>query len=59
MHYNYVRIRQTLRITPAMAAGASKTLWTMDDVVQVVEEWETHAGERGTSEQKGTLHRRS
>jgi IS1 family transposase len=38
MHYNYVRIHQTLRITPAMAAGVSKTLWTMDDVVQVVEE---------------------
>jgi hypothetical protein len=39
MHYNYVRIHQTLRVTPAMAAG-SKTLWTMDDVVKVVEEWE-------------------
>jgi hypothetical protein len=27
-------------VTPAMAAGVSKTLWTMDDVVRVVEEWE-------------------
>ena len=35
-HYNYVRIHQTLRVTPAMAAGVSKTLWTMDDVVRVV-----------------------
>jgi hypothetical protein len=42
MHYNYVRIHQTLRVTPAMAAGVSKTLWTMDDVVQVVEEWENN-----------------
>jgi len=40
MHYNYVRIHQTLRVTPAMAAGVSKTLWTMDDVVRLVEEWE-------------------
>jgi hypothetical protein len=40
MHYNYVRIHQTLRVTPAMAAGVSKTLWSMDDVVKVVEEWE-------------------
>lgn len=40
MHYNYVRIHQTLRVTPAMAAGASQKLWAMDDVVQVVEEWE-------------------
>lgn len=41
MHYNYVRIHQTLRVTPAMAAGVSKTLWTMEDVVRVVEEWES------------------
>jgi len=40
MHYNYIRIRQTLRITPAMAAGVSKTLWSMQDVVTMVEEWE-------------------
>src|SRR6185437_5173759 len=26
MHYNFVRIHQTLRVTPAMAAGVSKTL---------------------------------
>lgn len=40
MHYNYVRIHQTRRVTPAMAAGVSKTLWSMDDIVKVVEEWE-------------------
>jgi IS1 family transposase len=40
MHYNYVRIHTSLRVTPAMAAGMSKTLWTMDDVVKMVEEWE-------------------
>jgi IS1 family transposase len=40
MHYNYVRIHTTLRTSPAMAAGVSKTLWSMDDVVRVVEEWE-------------------
>jgi hypothetical protein len=45
MHYNYVRIHQTLRVTPAMAAGVSKTLWTMDDVVRVVEEWEAQKQE--------------
>jgi hypothetical protein len=26
MHYNYVRIHTTLRTSPAMAAGVSKTL---------------------------------
>jgi len=40
MHYNYVRIHQTLRVTPAMAAGVSKVLWSMDDVVAMIEEWE-------------------
>jgi hypothetical protein len=27
-------------MSPAIAAGVSKTLWSMDDVVKVVEEWE-------------------
>jgi hypothetical protein len=40
MHYNFVRIHTTLRVTPAMAAGVSKTLWSMMDVVRVVDEWE-------------------
>ena len=41
MHYNFVRTHQTLRITPAMAAGVSDTLWSLDDMVRVVDEWET------------------
>jgi len=41
MHYNFVRIHQTLRCTPAMAAGVSKTLWELADMVKVLEEWET------------------
>jgi IS1 family transposase len=45
MHYNYVRIHQTLRVTPAMAAGVSKTLWSMDDVVAMVEAWEARSAE--------------
>jgi len=40
MHYNFVRIHQTLRVTPAMAAGVSQTLWSMEDVVRMVDEWE-------------------
>jgi hypothetical protein len=41
MHYNYVRIHTTLRVTAAMAAGVSKTLWSMDDVVAMLEASET------------------
>jgi IS1 family transposase len=41
MHYNFVRIHQTLKITPAMAAGVTKRLWEMGDIVEVLETWET------------------
>jgi hypothetical protein len=41
MHYNFVRIHQTLKITPAMAAGITGKLWEMADVVKVLEDWET------------------
>ena len=40
MHYNFVRIHQTLKITPAMAAGVTPQLWEMSDLVKVLEEWE-------------------
>jgi hypothetical protein len=33
MHYNFVRIHQTLRITPAMAAGVTDRLWSVEDIV--------------------------
>jgi IS1 family transposase len=40
MHYNFVRIHQTLRCTPAMAAGITTTLWSLEDIVRIVDEWE-------------------
>ena len=40
MHYNFVRIHQTLRCTPAMAASVTKQLWELADMVQVLEAWE-------------------
>ncbi len=33
-HYNYVRVHKTLRITPAMAAGVSDRLWSMEELVE-------------------------
>jgi IS1 family transposase len=32
-HYNFVRRHQTLRCTPAMAAGVCRTTWTMGDLL--------------------------
>jgi IS1 family transposase len=40
MHYNFVRIHQTLRCTPAMAAGVTPKLWELSDMVKVLEDWE-------------------
>jgi IS1 family transposase len=40
MHYNFVRIHQTLKVTPAMAAGVTPKLWEMADLVKVLEDWE-------------------
>lgn len=40
MHYNFVRIYQTLKMTPAMAANVTPKLWEMADIVNVLEEWE-------------------
>jgi IS1 family transposase len=40
IYYNFVRIHKTLRTTPAMAAGVTKRLWEISDVVDVLEAWE-------------------
>jgi IS1 family transposase len=41
MHYNFVRIHQTLKVTPAMAAAVTPKLWEMSDMVKVLEDWES------------------
>jgi hypothetical protein len=40
MYYNFVRIHQTLEVTPAMAAGVTSKLWEMSDVVDMLEAFE-------------------
>ncbi len=37
LHYNFVRIHQTLRCSPAMAAGVSDYLWELGDIVDLLE----------------------
>jgi IS1 family transposase len=36
MHYNFVRIHKTLRITPAMAAGVADHLWNLSDIARLL-----------------------
>lgn len=37
MHYNFVRIHQTLKTTPAVAAGVSKAPWTIEMIAQLID----------------------
>ncbi len=37
MHYNFVRIHQTLRVTPAMAAGVTNRLWSLAELVGLLD----------------------
>jgi IS1 family transposase len=43
LYYNFVRILKTLRTTPAMAAGITRRLWEIGDIVDVLEAWERSA----------------
>jgi IS1 family transposase len=41
MHYNFARIHQTLRITPAMAAGVADHVWSVEAIVALLDASET------------------
>lgn len=41
MHDNFCRIHQSLRSTPAMKAGVTDHLWTIEEMVGLVEKSET------------------
>jgi hypothetical protein len=36
MYYNFGRVHQTLRMTPAMAASVSDHIWTMEEIAGLV-----------------------
>ena len=36
MYYNFARIHQTLRVTPAMQAGVTDHVWTLDEIVNLL-----------------------
>lgn len=37
VHYNFCRIHQTLRVTPAMEAGLSDHVWEVEEIVRLME----------------------
>jgi hypothetical protein len=36
VHYNFCRVHQTLRVTPAMEAGLTDHIWTIDELVALL-----------------------
>jgi len=45
MHYNFARIHQTIRCTPAMEAGVANHPWTVEEIVGLLEQREHAASE--------------
>ena len=55
MYYNFVRIHQTLRTTPAMAAKVTERLWEIGDIVEVLEAWEGSLGNEAKKDRNENL----
>ena len=45
MYYNFARIHQTLRVTPAMAAGVTEHAWDIEEIIRLMPE--RKLGKRG------------
>ena len=43
--YNFIRIHKTLRCTPAMESSVTDRLFSFDDLIGIVDEWEANQEE--------------
>lgn len=43
VYYNFVRINQAVRMSPAMAAGIETRLWEMADIVRITDEFQARS----------------
>ena len=43
MHYNFCRVHQTLRVTPAMEAGIAAHVWSISEIVGLLDSAEKKA----------------
>ena len=48
MHYNFCRVHQTLGTTPAVAAGVTDHVWTLDEMIALLEAAEATPTRRGS-----------
>lgn len=47
MHYNFVRVHKTLRVTPAMEANVTDHIWTYERIIEMVDLMIPRPGKRG------------
>jgi IS1 family transposase len=47
VHYNFARIHKTLRVTPAMEAGLSDHIWSLEEIVMMADGYMPKSGPRG------------
>jgi IS1 family transposase len=52
VHYNYVKWHKTLRCTPAMANGLTARLWSLEDMIRMVDSYLPKPGKRGPYKKK-------
>ena len=52
MNYNFCRVHKSLRVTPAMAAGVTDHLWSMQDVAALIAAQEAPVAKRGPYKKK-------
>jgi IS1 family transposase len=51
--YNFTRIHKTLRMSPAMAAGVTDRLWSLEDVIAKIDELAPASKARGPYRKRG------
>jgi len=55
MNYNFIRQHQTLRVSPAMAAGVTDRLWTVEDIIGLVDQMAPGPKPRGPYKKMRTV----
>jgi len=53
LYYNFCRVHSTLRVTPAMEAGISDHIWTIEELCGLLPDVDAAAGTRSCAERIG------
>lgn len=56
MYYNFCRIHQSLRVTPAMAANVTDKLWSIDDIIDLLDNKTQNEKILGVFSKKSKIH---